>query len=229
MRDLMTGQAPLADADLAELYAPPLDAVSLGAARTRGLWVRTNLVTSLDGAVTGPDGVSGSLGTEPDARVFGLLRALCDVVLVGGSTARREAYRPVTVDPRWAPFRTAAGLGEEPPLLAVVSRSGELGAELTGADRVLTVDARDGFAGVLQDLRDAGHRVVLCEGGPSIWQQLLTEELVDEWCQTLAPTHIGGDEGSLPGAVSTPLRWELAGMLEEDSVVLSRWRRSPGA
>ena len=71
--------------------------------------------------MTGPDGVSGSLGTEPDARVFGLLRALCDVVLVGGSTARREAYRPVTVDPRWAPFRTAAGLGEEPPLLAVVS------------------------------------------------------------------------------------------------------------
>ncbi|WP_374929386.1 dihydrofolate reductase family protein [Kytococcus sedentarius] len=228
MRDLMTGRGPLADADLAELYAPPLDAVSLGAARTRGLWVRTNLVTSLDGAVTGPDGVSGSLGTEPDARVFGLLRALCDVVLVGGSTARREAYRPVTVDPRWAPFRTAAGLSEGPPVLAVVTRSGDLGPTLAPSRQVVAVDGSAGLAGVLSDLHAAGHRVVLCEGGPSLWQQLLAEQLVDEWCQTLAPTHVGGDAGSLPRALPTPASWGLAGLLEEDSVLLSRWRQPHG-
>ena len=60
-------------------------------------WVRANFITSLDGAVTGGDGLSGSIGNDADRRVFGLLRALCDVVLVGAGTARAEGYHPVRV------------------------------------------------------------------------------------------------------------------------------------
>lgn len=229
MRDLLTGRAHLTDTDLAELYTPGLDAVSLGSARTRGVWVRTNLVTSLDGSVTGPDGVSGSLGSDADTAVFGLLRALCDVVLVGAATARQEGYQPLVVDPRWAGLRSQAGLAGEAPVLAVLTRSGDLGSSLAPgghpASGVMAVDATDGLDGAIEQLREAGNRVVLCEGGPSVWQQALEDDLVDEWCQTLAPTHIGGAMGSVRQELSQSARWELAGLLEEDSALLSRWRR----
>ena len=40
-------------------------------------WVRTNFVSTLDGAATGQDGKSGTLGGETDTRVFAALaRAL---------------------------------------------------------------------------------------------------------------------------------------------------------
>jgi len=50
------------DADeLERLYAyPPVDRP----------WIRTNFVTTLDGAATGQDGTSGTLGGEADTRVF---------------------------------------------------------------------------------------------------------------------------------------------------------------
>src|SRR5665647_1342020 len=64
-------------------------------------WVRANFITTLDGAAAGDDGRSGSINTGTDRDVFGLLRALSDVVLVGAGTARVEGYRRVTVRPPW--------------------------------------------------------------------------------------------------------------------------------
>ena len=61
-------------------------------------WLRVNFVSSLDGAVTGADGRSGSINTPADHRVFRLLRRLSDVVVVGAGTVRAEGYpaRPET-------------------------------------------------------------------------------------------------------------------------------------
>ena len=65
--------------------------------------VRVNFVSSVDGAVT-VDGRSGGLGTAADKAVFGLLRRLADVVLVGAGTVRAEDYRgarrPTLLPPR---------------------------------------------------------------------------------------------------------------------------------
>ena len=65
---------------LAELYAAP----SLP-------WLRVNMVSSVDGAVTGVDGKSGSINNEIDRQVFAALRGLADAVVVGAGTARVEA------------------------------------------------------------------------------------------------------------------------------------------
>ncbi len=74
----------LDDEALAAHYAYPADLAAP--------FVRVNFVSSADGAVT-VDGRSGGLGSDADHRVFGMLRQLADVVLVGAGTVRAENYR----------------------------------------------------------------------------------------------------------------------------------------
>ena len=64
----------LDDFELAEAYGYP-----------RERWLRTNMVMSADGAGA-LDGLSGGLSGTGDKRVFGILRVLADVVLVGSGT-----------------------------------------------------------------------------------------------------------------------------------------------
>src|SRR5699024_6290073 len=73
-------------------------------------WVRSNFVTTVDGAVQGRDGRSGTINTEADHLVFDLLRALCDVVVVGAGTVRRERYRAIDLTPDQQRIRAAHGL-----------------------------------------------------------------------------------------------------------------------
>ena len=103
--------------DLARLYAYPDrgtgDPGGAGDADGAGRpWVRANMIESADGAAT-VDGLSGGLGGSADHEIFGLLRALAGVILVGAGTARAEAYRPARVTPRWAALR--AGRPGTPP------------------------------------------------------------------------------------------------------------------
>jgi riboflavin biosynthesis pyrimidine reductase len=101
---------------LRDLYAYP------DRMRQRG-FVRANMVTSVDGAVTGSDGRSGSVSSPADREVFALLRALADVVLVGAGTARTERYRVPVADPAFAELRAGLGLASA-PCVAVVTASG---------------------------------------------------------------------------------------------------------
>ena len=100
----------LDDGELERLYAYPA---------TDRPWVRTTFVSTLDGAATGTDGKSGTLGGETDTRLFGLLRSLADVLVVGAGTARAEGYADFAVD---TDLRTRLGLSPA-PTMALVSRS----------------------------------------------------------------------------------------------------------
>ena len=66
-------------------------------------WLRVNFVSTLDGAVSGADGRSGSINTPADHRVFRVLRELADAVVVGAGTVRAEGYP--CCGPRTAPRR----------------------------------------------------------------------------------------------------------------------------
>ena len=83
----------LDDFELAEAYAYP-----------RERWLRTNMVMSADGAAS-VDGLSGGLSAAGDKRVFGILRVLADVVLVGSGTAEAESYKPARPRPALASLR----------------------------------------------------------------------------------------------------------------------------
>lgn len=209
---------------LATLYAygPPSRAAHV---------VRANMVASVDGAAWGPDHRSGSINDDADWRVFRVLRALADVVLVGAGTARAEGYTALDRP------RGLRHLHDAPLELAIVTRTGRVPEALmhghrppyvlTGpagattargdvpADRVLVVghdaagapDEHEPGAGVdlaagLAALADRGLARVLTEGGPTLLGDLLAADLVDELCVTTTPTVVGRGPGRIvAGAV----------------------------
>ena len=205
-------RGPIGDAELLELYRHPAPA--------GGAWLRTNFVATLDGSVQGPDGRSGSINTTSDHHVFALHRALADVVVVGGGTARNEGYRAVDLAPWQQSIRQAEGLAPHPALV-VVTRTGRIDPSIavsaTGAGGpVIVVTNEDKPSGELAPLRDAGIEVLemgrtevdlpnlidelagrgmprlLCEGGPHLHRDLLATGRVDELSLTLAPVVVGG-------------------------------------
>lgn len=77
-------------------------------------------------------------------------------------------------------------------------------------------------------LRSIGVRSVLCEGGPMVNAQLLSEDLVDEWCQTFAPLLVGGpsSRAAFGDATVEPLpRLRLRRLLEQDSMLMADYVR----
>jgi riboflavin biosynthesis pyrimidine reductase len=230
---------------LALAYAYP----GLSAGQT---WVRANFVSTLDGAATGDDGRSGSINTGADRDVFALLRALCDVVLVGAGTARVEGYKRATVSAPWSDLRK--GRPAHPPT-AVFSRSGDvppaLGQARENAGAVLLVTCeRAGTAAIdlarstlgedqvivrghesvdlpaaLDALSARGLSRVLCEGGPHLMRDLTASGRLDELCLTIVPSLVAGDHPRITAgaAVTTNLTPRL--LIESEGTILGRWTR----
>src|SRR5277367_238177 len=93
---------------LAEAYAYPGER-----------WLRVNFVSSADGSAS-VDGLSGGLSSAGDKKVFGVLRVLTDVILVGSGTARAEDYKPARARPSLAALR--AGRPAAAPIAVVTGR-----------------------------------------------------------------------------------------------------------
>lgn len=83
--------------------------------------LRVNFIASVDGAAS-HDGVSGPLNNEDDKKVFGILRMLADVVLVGAGTVREEGYGPMVLGRRAVAWRLENGLPEHPRFAIVSGR-----------------------------------------------------------------------------------------------------------
>ncbi|WP_265521357.1 dihydrofolate reductase family protein [Oerskovia flava] len=217
-----------------------------------GATVRANMVTSVDGAAWGPDGRSGSINDAADWRVFRVLRALADVVLVGAGTARAEGYGPLGV-PRGLgglrrgdrPLEVAVvtGRGDVPPGLVTTDRAPYVLTSARGADAARRSVPADRVVAVGQDevdlragltaLAGRGLRHVLCEGGPRLLGDLLADDLVDELCLTTTPRLIGPGPGRVVGPVGGPAPAtvrdaHLAHLLHSRGTLLARWVRPIG-
>jgi len=216
--------------------------------------LRASFLASADGAVE-HGGVSAGLGGPADREMIGMLRGLCDAILVGAGTLRAERYRPVRPRADRRAARVADGLPEYPRLIVV---SGAL--DLDPAWPVFT-DApvrtvvlthggsdparRDALAPVadvlvhgldrvdlraaMTDLRDryaATH--LLCEGGPMLLGVLRAAGLVDELCLTVAPLMAGPGAGRIiagPAGPEHPDRMRLAHVIEVDGYLMLRYVR----
>ncbi|MDQ0937451.1 pyrimidine reductase family protein [Streptomyces turgidiscabies] len=218
-------------------------------------WLRANMVSTLDGAAQ-HDGRSQPISSAADMRIFGTLRQLADVVLVGAETVRQEGYRPVRARAEFAAAREAAGQAEV-AAVAIVSASLELDYSLplftsplvptlilTGAaaapDKVATAEkagarvvvAGDGMgvdpARAVRALADLGHNRLLAEGGPRLLGQLVAAGVLDELCLTISPMLTVGDAQRISGgpSVGVPRHFELVSLLEEAGFLFSRYRRS---
>lgn len=213
-----------------------------------GRWVRLNMVSSVDGAAS-LDGGSRELSGAPDMRVFGMLRALCDVIVVGAGTVRAEDYKPVRIGPRRAEIRARHGLSPCPPI-AVVTSSLDLDlsrplfteaqartivvtsatdpVRLREAGEVADVIVHDGAVdlGLLLDqLASRGLRRVLCEGGPALLTDLLQAGRADELCLTVSPQLVGRDDTRrLTTGLSAPICLTLAGTRTDEDFLFLRYR-----
>jgi riboflavin biosynthesis pyrimidine reductase len=227
----------LDDAGLVEAYRLP-----------PGRSLRMDFVASLDGSIA-VDGRSAGLGSPGDKRVFRVLRALADVVLVGAGTAGAEGYRPVESDSPVGRLREEIGRPVGLPI-AVVSRraSPDPSSALVAAPSTLVVTCAAADAGRRAALTQAGATVlvcgdddvdlpaavaalaergleqVTCEGGPQLLHAALTAGVVDELDLTIAPALVGSAQRLLPDDLPAPVELELRQVLEEDGVVFPRYR-----
>ncbi|MBB3039983.1 pyrimidine reductase family protein [Hoyosella altamirensis] len=203
------------DAELRQIYRYP-----------ESSWLRVNFVSSIDGAVTS-GGLSGALSSETDKHLFGLLRELADVVVVGAGTVRAENYGGVAISDDARQRRLEAGQSAVPQI-AVVTAS----ANLDPHSRLFTDTAvppliftseqapqgaiaalraagaevnkiRVGPTGtldsheILRILRSSNRGKVLCEGGPSLLGALLAADLVDDLCLSVTPVLTAGSSGRI--------------------------------
>lgn len=210
-----------------------------------------NFVESVDGRASF-QGRSGPLGSDvADRALFHGLREIADAVLVGTHTLAIERYGRLAKDPERRKRRVAAGLPPE-PLAVTVTRSGEvpldvplfqepdarvlvyalteLDASATAADvQVHHLDAGETTMTTVVRLLYADHgvRLLLCEGGPTMFGAMLAEGLVDELFLTLAPKLTGA--GMAPTITAGPQlahlqELSLAWALERDGTLFLRYR-----
>jgi riboflavin-specific deaminase-like protein len=243
---------PPVDLDPASL--PTMVAAEARPSPDRRPWVALNMVASIDGAIT-VEGRSGGLGGPSDLAMFRALRELPDVILAGAGTVRTEDYGPVVVSEEGRARRRARGQSERPRLVVVsasmrLDPAARLFSDPSHRPIVLTCerapsDARRHVAEVadvlvvgdddvdlpaaMEQLSSIGAEIVLCEGGPTLNARLLADDLVDEWCQTIAPVAATGSElrgsaGAPPGVVRA---FRLARLLtDDDGVLLARYVRA---
>ncbi|MGY2082542.1 dihydrofolate reductase family protein [Blastococcus sp. SYSU DS0539] len=238
MRRLLPEPADLDDAGLLEAYrCPP------------GRRLRMDFIASPDGAIT-VGGVSAGLGSPGDRRVFRVLRALADVVLVGHGTAAAEGYRPVLPDSAVGRLRASTGRPPTAPI-AVVSRRASLDpwsglvadavsptilvtcaaadparrAALTaaGVDVLVSGDDDVDLPAALDALAGRGLEQVTCEGGPQLLRSALAAGVVDELDLSLSPALVGGETRLLDAALPGPVRLTLRQVLEEDGTLFTRY------
>jgi len=236
----------LTNDDLRDLYAyPETPAVP---------WVRANFIMTLDGAAS-VDERSGGLGTAADRRVFGLLRDLADVILVGAQTVRVEDYGGARTSERKRERREEDGLSAVPPI-AVVTSSCDLDPAsrlftdtsvppliLTSHEAPFEHRARLVAAGaqvmeitehtitpehILSTLAALNLTRVLCEGGPNLFGQLVADDLVDDLCLTIRPLLATGNAPRIARSEQPSLHQMGCSSIitDEDGTLLTRWIRT---
>jgi riboflavin-specific deaminase-like protein len=231
------------DVDLDDAYAYP----------SHRPWLRANMVASADGAAS-LGGRSGGLSSAADRQIFGLLRALADVVLVGASTVRAENYGPAQPSSDHVAARARRGMPPA-PVIAVVSQRLDLDPEaplfakadpptivVTSAtappDRIAALGEVADLLVVGEHQIDIGHTVdalanrgmarILCEGGPTLLRHVAAAERLDELCLTVSPQLLGGHAlRILDGDLLLPPQaLELSQALEDDGFLFLRYGRS---
>jgi len=212
--------ADLSDDELTRLYAPP-----------DRPWLRVNFVSTVDGAAQGSDGLSKGINNDADKRVFDVLRSRADCLVVGAGTLRAEAY-----DVPRLPLVVVSRSGDLPPTLRGAPRGRVLMATVASADSLAQVRAQLGEDNVLvlgddeidlallkSTLADRGWVEQLCEGGPSLFADLLAAGVVDELCWTVVPMLTGGDAVRMATGADVDVELRPTLLLEQDGTLLGRW------
>ncbi|WP_331735541.1 dihydrofolate reductase family protein (plasmid) [Streptomyces althioticus] len=225
---------------LAQEYAVP-----------EGLWVRANMISSLDGA-SSVAGRSGGLGSRADEALFAITRALADVIVVGAQTARSEFYGPAEPHPYLADARVALGRPAA-ATMAVISARLDISPALLeqpavpGSDTVVITtrsapaDARRRVEEHGIEVIEAGENVVnpsqlvdvvkgkgfesvLLEGGPNLLGQFHHARILNEICLTISPRIVGGESSRILLSDEDVRDLRLVSLLEDEGFLFTRYQ-----
>jgi len=233
----LTGGDPLTGDEVAAAYPWPEARV----------WVRAMMVTTLDGAATGPDGLSGSVSSPADQLVFNAVRRHADAVLIGAGTMRAEQYTPMRAKPADTAAREAAGQSPA-PVIVVVSGSLNLPWDLPvwreSACRPLVITSTHVDAGqrelagehatvislddvtptaIVEALVERQLTRIVCEGGPRLLHDLVAANLVDEADITVSPVFAGTATSPPTPALAQVDTFKLAHVLHGDGALMMRY------
>lgn len=197
-------------------------------------WVRAMMVTTLDGAAVGPDGLSGSISGEADKLVFNAVRREADVVLIGAGTMREERYGPFRNRARLAIVSSSLNLPWDEPVFAesrqrpLILTSGDANIAKV-PDSCEAVAVGDDPASFLDALTDLGLTRIVCEGGPTLLGALVGAGLVDEADITISPTMTGNAHTPQAPTLPSVAPFELVQVLAEDGFLMGRYLRRADA
>ena len=203
-----------------------------------------NMVASIDGRTT-LGGHVGDLTSPVDQRLVYRLRTQADALLVGAGTVRNERYgglfpdlEPGVPQPLVVIVSARVDLPRDLPLLAeagarIVVATTDPDATL-GFEHVASVDylrlpgegGRIDCEALCRGLRsDHGVRSVVCEGGPSLNEALISYGVVDELFLSLSPLLVGGGERSLvdTAPAHTPTHARLVSVATADDYLFLRY------
>lgn len=215
-------------------------------------WVRAMMLHSLDGAVAGPDGRSGSLSSPMDRQVLADVRRLADAVIVGAQTIRVERYGPMRAKAEHAHERAALGLAIAPVLVIVSGRLDLDWSEPVFSESAITPIVITSAASDLQqreiaqahadlvvldgehvmpeplfaELARRGLRRIVCEGGPTLLNQFIAAGVVDELDFTIAPWIVGREQPVPSLFPESRLEFEPVSMMTDDGYAFMRYLRS---
>lgn len=150
-------------------------------------WVRVNIVTDTIGNTVGATGTSRDLTGGADRDVLSALRAISDVVVIGGATLRAEP----DAMPRKKPV-VVVSKSADVPLEALKRARGNV-TILHGRNAVVPSLARGVVLrqftaeSILKAVASLGHDRVVVEGGVTIARLFAASSSVTEWCQTISP------------------------------------------
>ena len=216
-------------------------------------FVALKLATSIDGRIADKTGGSQWISGEAAREWVHWLRAGFDAIGVGGTTALRDDPTLTVrgdVVPRVPPVRVvfdrramlndSAGLvrtARDVPTWVVASREAPASNVSVLEQNGVRVFRSTSLADGLRELRTAGIRALLCEGGGALGAKLLSEGLVDRLYWVQAPVWLGeGAIPAFPGVPDHPLaaapRWvpvERKALGPDTLLVLDRQLCLPGS
>ena len=204
---------------IAELYHPTLPD-----------WIRLNLIGTLTGGATGPDGTSESITNPVDRIILGVIRSLSDVVLVGAASVRAEGYfvpkraalAVVTGTGELAGHHITSGTGRGPLIILCPPDAADRARGSVGDPdaRILVVPAVNGRIAsrdIVAALRAEGFRSIVAEGGPDLATRLVRDGVVDELCLTTSPQLGPAVVPLFADTGRPPIRLRLDQLLVDDS------------
>ncbi len=211
-------------------------------------WVMSSMAYSLNGSVA-VGGKSEGLSSDKDREMLKIFRSISDVILVGAETVRAERYGAPKLSTALQRLRVNQGKTAV-PALAIVSQSLRFDDSLplftnnSYRPLVITSEAAQASQKVAEKTEiirlgktsvdfpllmgffaEKKFAVVLSEGGPAVTQQLIKNDLIDEWNMTLAPTLV--DVAPTKQRNTTPClqNMNLDRIWQHESFLFGRWVR----